>query len=227
MRLGPKAHSVLSAGGPFSLLAFQRHGQGIALLIGADPQGGNEFLSLEKPTPRRGDELGTDRLLANAMAWLRNPKDNLIPNSDFEETPEASPEKSHWEIKTSKGGNSVWNHTSPAERKVCLTLKGVNAKSLATVGPHLPIVVEGNATYRFSCRYRATSPWSLELRFFQHGADKDGKTSPQTLPISAAKQWQSYQVEVRIPDGATVVSLTLLLQGAGEIDVDDITLQLK
>lgn len=227
MHIGPKAHSVLSAGGPFSLLAFQRHGPGIALLICPDPQGGNEFLTLEKPTPRRGDELGTDRLLANALAWLRDSKDNLIPNSGFEESPEAGPEKSHWFIKTSKGGSSDWNRTTPPEGKVCLTLRGGNAMSFAAVSPHLPIIVEGNATYWFSCRYRATAPCSLELRYFQRDVDRAGKTLPQTLAISAAKQWQSYQVEVRIPDGATLLSLTLRLQGAGEIDVDDIALRLK
>jgi hypothetical protein len=224
MRLGPRAVSILSAGGPFSLAAFQRTGKGIALLIGADPQGGNEcYYDRVKPVPRRGDELGTDTLLANALAWLGDPGCNLIPNSGFEELADAGPEKSHWEIASGNGGSGEWQRAGAPEGRVFLRLKGAKPNAVVSVTSHCPIVVEGGATYRFSCRHRSTIAWSLDVRYLR-GSDGDASTKPCSLTVTAAGEWRRYETGLTIPKGVHLVGLSFRLQGVGELDLDEVAL---
>ncbi len=226
MRLGPRATSILSAGGPFSLAAFQRTGKGIALLIGADPQGGNEcYYDRGKPVPKRGDELGTDTLLANALAWLHDPGCNLIPNSRFEELTDVGPDKSHWKITSSNGGGSEWQRAAAPEGRVFLQLKGTKPNATASVSSHCPIVVEGGATYQVSCRYQSTVAWSLGVRHLR-SSDDDTKTKPYSITVPAAGEWGQYQAELTIPSGVHLMGLSFRLQGVGELDLDEVALRL-
>lgn len=226
MRLGPRATSILSAGGPFSLAAFQRAGNGIALLIGPDPQGGSEYPSLEKATPKHGDQLDTDKLLANALAWLRDPGCNLVPNSGFEEPTESNPERSRWDMIVNNGGSSEWRHTGAPEGKVFLLLKGTKPNTTASASTHRPIVVEGGATYRLTCRHQSAATWWFDVRYYRSVADLDVKAAPLSIAIPASREWGRCQADLAIPDGVRLVRLTIRMQGVGEVGLDDIALRL-
>lgn len=226
MRLGPQASSILSAGEPFSLAAFQRSGRGIALLIGADPQGGNEYQSLGKPTPKRGDESRTDKLLAGAIAWLREPVVNLIPNAGFEESTDSNPEHSYWNFTVNNGGRGAFSRAKAHAGKTCVELAGNKTNSLATLATHRPIVVEHGKNYRLACQYRSTARWSLDVRYFRTPAEAETKVEPQTLAAPAAEDWQRFETELKVPADAHLVSLTFRQQGSGELGLDDISLVL-
>ena len=224
MRLGPKATSILSAGGPFSLAAFQRVGKGIALLIGPDPQGGNEVQSLGgKPVPKRGDALLTDALLANAIAWLRDPSCNLIPNSGFEVDAESRPEKSHWEIGLNKGATSQWVRQDAPEGAVFLRLVAP-ANGSATVTPLLPIAVERGATYRFACRYKSTAAASLMARHLVKPDDNIAKLEQHHTPLPPSPAWTRFETKFTMPVNCSYLKLNLLINKPGELSVDDVTL---
>lgn len=227
MRLGPQAHSVLAAGGPFSLMAYQRRGEGIALLIGPDPQGGDEYQSFDKPTPKRGDELDTDRLLANAIAWLREPTGNLVPNPGFETFSDAGPERSHWELIASNGGRAVWSRNGAAEGEVYAALSRGKSQSAANLTPHLPIAVEPGATYRFTCRYRATCPGRLVVRRIRSLEDPYPRAETQSLTIDASDAWDRYETELTVPAGIRYLGFVLQPAQIGELSVDDVQLQLR
>lgn len=226
MRPGPKATSILGAGDPFSLAAFQHVGKGIALLIGADPQGGNEFLSIGKPTPKRGDELGTDMLLANAIAWLRDPACNLIPNSGFEENAETSDDKSHWEITLNNGARSQWQRSAAPEGKVCLMLEGTKANSIARVSSYRPIIVERGAQFTLSFRHQGTTAWKWEIAHLASPSEDARKgIKPQPFPITASGTWAKSELTLTIPNDAPYLALTARLDGIGTLALDDITLK--
>ena len=225
MRLGPRATSVLSAGEPFSIAAFQRVGKGPALLAGADPQGGNEVLALGgKPVPKRGDLLGTDPLLAGALAWLRDPGCNLIPNSGFEQSIDGNGERSRWDFILANGGTFEWSHADAPEGTTFLKITGAKPDSRAVAAIHRPIIVEGGAVYRFSCRQRSTAAWSLDVRRFRSATEVETKVAPQTIAVPAASEWQRFETTVAVPDGASLLGLVLRVQGAGTLEVDELTL---
>ena len=223
MRLGPKGTSILAAGGPFSLAAFQRIGKGIALLIGPDPQGGNEYLSLTEATQKLGDELHTDTLLANAVAWLREPGCNLIPNPGFETKAEQQSEKSHWEIGLNKGAKIDWvNHDSP-EGTVHLKMT-TPAGGSATVTTFLPIAVESGATYRFACRYKATGSSSFMARYLAKPNDNISKLEQHNVPLPSLSEWTRFETKLVLPEDCHYLKLNLLINKPGELCVDDVTL---
>lgn len=224
MRLGPQAHSVLAAGGPFSLMAYQRIGKGIALLIGPDPQGGNEYLSLGKASPKRGDELDTDRLLANSIAWLRDDSGNLIPNPSLEVLTEAGPEKSHWEPQANNGGITEWRRDGAPEGNVFIVLKRTKPASAANLATHLPIAVEPGAIYRFSCRYRSSVDGRLILRHIRNLDEPYSKAEPHTIAITAAADWQHFETKLTAPEGIRYLGLILQPAAVGELSVDDLCL---
>jgi hypothetical protein len=227
MRLGPQAHAVLAAGGPFSLMAYQRFGKGIALLIGPDPQGGYEYQSLgnSKPTAKRGNELDTDRLLANSIAWLRNESGNLIPNSGFEVLTEGGPEKSHWELIANNGGVTSWRRDGAPEGKVFVTLKRKDSASAANLSPYVPIAVESGAAYRFSCWHRSTIGWRVVVRHIRSLEDGYSKAEQKQITVAAADDWTRYETEIVVPEGIRLLGFILQPAAAGKLSLDDIQLE--
>jgi hypothetical protein len=224
MRLGPRAASILSAGGPFSLAAFQRVGKGIALLIGPDPQGGNEYLTLTKPTPKRGDELGTDTLLANAIAWLLDPACNLIPNGGFEENTALAPAKSHWEITQLRGAASKWVQHDAPEGKAFIQLT-CPPRGSASVAPFRPIVVERGTRYRFACRHKSTGGYALDIRHLKQPADEPPRETTQRQVLPASADWSLFETTLAIPNDASYLRITLLISQPGELCLDDLSLR--
>jgi len=228
MRSGPRAVSILSAGGPFSLAAYERIGKGIALLIGPDPQGGNEYLTLDKPTVSLGSDLKTDLFLANAIAWLRDPGCNLIPNSGFEDAADTNDDKSHWEITLRNNAKSQWQRNEAPEGKVYLTLEGTKANSSASVSSYRPIVVEGGAQFTLSFRHKATSAWKWEIAHFTSASKETREaTKPQPLSIAASANWQKSEVTLTIPNDSPYFAITARLDGIGTLSLDEITLKRK
>jgi hypothetical protein len=226
MRTGPRAVSILSAGGPFSLAAFQRIGKGIALLIGADPQGGHEFLSLEKPTLTLGDELKTDLLLANSVAWLREQGCNLIPNSGFEENAESGSDKSHWEIVLRNNAKSQWQRKGAPEGNVFLELEGTKANSSAAVSTFRPIVVGGETEVTFSFRHKGTGAWKWEVAFLPSASDDARPSSKQQpIPVAGSSTWKKEETSLRISANAPYITLTARFDGIGSLSLDEITLK--
>ena len=228
MRSGPRAVSILSAGGPFSLAAYQRIGKGIALLIGPDPQGGDEYLTLDKPTVSLGSDLKTDLLLVNAIAWLRDPGCNLIPNSGFEDAADTNDDKSHWEITLRNNAKSQWQHSEAPEGKVYLTLEGTKANSSASVSSYRPIVAEGGAQFTLSFRHKATSAWKWEVAHFTSASEETRKaTKPQPLSVAASATWQKSEVTLTIPNDSPYLAINARLDGIGTLSLDEITLKKK
>lgn len=225
MRPGPAAISILGAGGPFSLAAFQRIGAGIALLIGADPQGGNEYLALDKPTPRRGSELGTDRLLANAIGWLRDPGGNAIPNPGFEHDADAGGDRSHWEFTLRNGGSAVWSKDGAASGDACLRLAGGRSNSVARAAPFRPLVVEPGRGYVLSASHRGTAAWAWEVAFLARPTDDPRRAAvTRSVAVAPAERWQRSEVPLEIPAGAAYVAVAARLDGTGALALDDVAL---
>lgn len=224
MRLGPRATSILAAGGPFSLAAFQRVGKGIALLIGPDPQGGNEYLSLTKPTPQTGAKLGTDTLLANAIAWLLDPACNLIPNGGFEENTALPAEKSHWQITLLRGATSKWDRREAPEGEVFLQL-ACPPRGSASVTPFRPIVVERGTRHRFTCRLKSTGACALEIRHLKQSSDEPARQAPQRQTLPASPNWSLFETVVATPNNASYLSITALISQPGELCLDEIKLR--
>lgn len=226
MTPGAHAISVLRAGGPFSLAAFQRYGSrgGLALLIGPDPQGGNQYLSLDKPTPTRGDTLGTDALLDNALAWLGDPKCNLIPNGGFEENAALPAVQSHWEITERLGGTHEFAHGEAPEGTAFLRLTGRQPKSEVHAKLYLPVVVEPGAKYRLSFRYRASGGATLKTR---HLASADsgaqaGESKAVELPLAPA--WQVHEEVLEVPKTHHLLEIEVMVKGTSSLEVDDVRL---
>lgn len=225
MELGPQATSILSAGGPFSLVAFQRVGRGLAVLIGADPQGGNVFRSLQKPTPTPGAKLGTDRLLANALAFLADPCCNLIPNSGFEEDTDLPPAQSNWLVTLKGKATHEFSHSAAPEGRTFVRLTAPG-KSSAALQPTRPILVEGGARYELSFFYRATGAWTVNLSFLKGASEGLVPQSRQTLRLPAAASWQRHQAQIALPGEACAVEIAPTLVGPGELCLDDFSLRL-
>lgn len=225
MRPGPDAISILGAGGPFSLAAFQRVGAGVALLVGADPQGGDEYLTLDKGTPRLGSELRTDPLLASAIAWLRDPGGNAIPNAGFERDADAGGDRSHWEITLRNGGSSAWSKEGAAAGKACLRLAGGRANSVARVAPFRPLVVEPGRDYVLSASHRGTAAWTWEVAFLARPTDEPRRAvASHSVAVAVAETWHRSEVPLAIPAGAAYVAVAARLDGVGTLALDEFAL---
>ena len=157
---------------------------------------------------------------------LREPGTNLIPNSGFEEQPEATQDKSHWEITLRNHAKSQWQLDAAPEGKVFLTLEGTQANSTASVNPYRPIAAERGAPFTLSFRHKATAAWKWEIAFLPSPSEEARQAvKPETFPIAASAQWQQSETTLTIPAAAPYVSLTGRLDGIGSLDLDDITLK--
>ncbi|MEW6357634.1 MAG: hypothetical protein AB1696_14985 [Planctomycetota bacterium] len=230
MVLGPKATSILGydGGGLYSAAAFQRVGKGILLLIGPDPQGGNAYYELEKPKLEPGDKLGTEPMLANAIAFLLDPHCNLIPNAGFEENSDLEDSQSnwHWQITLKNGAAKEWGREGAPEGKTFLKLVCSQDKGWPAVQPHRPIVVERGRSYEFGCAYRATAAWKLGFVLLKGKLPSLKSETMPPLSIEPSPEWRRYATRVSIPDDASYLRPTATLAGKGELCLDDVTLRL-
>jgi hypothetical protein len=224
MELGPRATSIIGCGGPFSLAAFQRVGKGLVLLIGADPQGGNMYRSLNAPTLTPGDELKTDRLLANAIAFLLDPNCNLVPNGGFEKHNELPPAKSNWQINLRGGASRQWVREEAPEGNVFLRIACPQPSSSGSVEPFCPLVVERGARYRVACLYQSSIPWKLDFEFRGTPDGPRQGTAPSTS-ATATGDWTEFEAELRIPEDVSYAKPIATLQGAGELCLDRLTVR--
>lgn len=225
MELGPQATSILGCGGPYSIAAFQRIGNGLVLMIGADPQGGNAYHSLDKPTPTPGDKLKTDRLLASAIAYLRDRDCNIVPNSGFEENTELPPAQSNWQITLRGRATSEWRRDDVPDGDVFLRIVCPQKTSSASVEPYRPLVVERGAKYRLACLYKSSIPWTLD---FQHLTGTPSNPNRQTAPsvsVPASDDWKQWQAELLIPENVSYAKPILTIRDAGELCLDKLTVQ--
>jgi hypothetical protein len=226
MTLGPKATSILTAGGGYSLAAVQRLGAGRLMLLGADPQGGQLFSDVDKWSRVPGSKIGTDQLLANAVAFLLDPRCNLIPNSGFEELTELPPSQSHWEVTVRKGARHEWCKTGAAAGHVCLKLVGAGGGDSAEARPLRPIVVERGETYTFGCQYKSTAAWKLSWQWWKR-PEGDAKPEPgPTEAVPPSVQWKRFEMKLHVPTGVSYCRPSIQLAGQGEMYVDDVTLKL-
>lgn len=227
MTLGPKAVSILGAGGGYSLAALERVGLGRILLLGADPQGGRFFSDVDKSRPMPGSETRTDALLANAIAFLLDPRSNLIPNAGFEDHTEQVAAINNWGIALRAGARREWCKSGAPEGQVCLELVCPDKSARADVGPLLPIVVESGQIYTFACQYKSTAPWKLNWQW-RRATDRTTKLEAgpaETVPASAG--WKCFETKVQVPAEVSYVRPGLQLSGPGELSLDDVTLRLE
>ena len=225
MEVGPRATSILAAGGPYSLAAFQRVGKGLVLLISADPQGGNACYMLGKLTPTTGDRLKTDRLLANAIAFLQDPCCNLIPNPGFEENTDLPPAQSHWQLRLRDGATGTWCKQGAPAGEVFLKLS-CPKRSSASVTPVRPIAVERGAEYTIGCLYKASVAWKLELRLF-HGRPDERADAVPVHSVPPQGQWTRHEMLLSVPADVSYVGLALTIQGPGELCLDELCVAAK
>ena len=225
MELGPRATSILGCGGPFSAAAFQRIGKGLVLLIGPDPQGGNAYHSLDKPTPTPGDKLDTDRVLESAIAFLENPSCNLVPNNGFEQHTDLPPVKSNWQITLRGGATSEWCHDDAPEGSVFLRLACSERAESASVEPYCPLVVERGARYRVGCLYKSSIPWTLGFRPFTGAPGSLKQQTAPPLSVTASDDWKELEAEWLIPDDVSYVKPIPAIRGAGELCLGRLTVE--
>jgi len=227
MKLGPKASSILAAGGGYSLAAVQRLGKGRLMLLGGDPQGGRLFSEVDKSRPMPGSELKTDQMLANAVAFLLDPRCNLIPNSGFEELVDLPPAQSHWVVAVRKGARYEWCKTDAPEGHLCLKLVCPGGNASAEAKPLCPIVVERGQSYTFGCQYKSTAAWKLSWQWLkQPGGAAKAEAGPATA-VPASAEWKRYETKIDVPADVPYVRPILRLAGQGEMCIDDVTLQLE
>lgn len=225
MEPGPRATSILAAGGPYSLAAFQRVGKGLVLLISADPQGGNACYTLGKSTPTPGDRLKTDRLLANAVAFLQDPCCNLIPNPGFEENTDLPPAQSHWQLGLRDGATGTWCKQGAPAGEVFLQLS-CPKRSFGSVTPMRPIAVERGAEYTIGCLYKTSVAWKLELRLFRGRPDQRADTVP-AHSVAPSDQWTRHEITLTVPAEVSYVGVVMTIQGPGELCLDEVTMQAR
>jgi len=227
MILGPKATSVLGYDnkGLYSAVAFQRIGRGIVLLIGPDPQGGRLAYALGKSKLQSGDKLGTDGLLANALAFLLDPTCNLVPNSGFEELIDRMPRQSHWLARRRAGATREWCKQGALQGRAFLKIVCPGKVSYGEIAPYLPIVVERRGKYRFSCLYKSSAPWRVELRLLKGMPPAWAPRGVQRFSISPNTTWHRFEAKLTVPADVSYVKPTLVLEGKGELCVDDVTMR--
>jgi hypothetical protein len=227
MRLGPQATSILAAGGGYSLAALQRVGKGRLLALGADPHGGQFFTDVDRPSRRLGDQLRTDAVLANAVAYLLDPRCNLIPNPGFEELTNLPPAHSHWEVSLTRGATHEWRRSDAAQGAVCLRLGGPGAKAFAEVHPFLPIVVERGLTYTLACQYRSTAPWKVSWQSWKTAPPGAKSEAGPVTTVPASAEWKRFSTPIAVPGDVSYVRPQLQFTGQGELFLDEVTLKLR
>lgn len=225
MELGPQATSILACGGPYSIAAFQRIGDGLVLMIGADPQGGNAYHSLNKPTLTPGDKLKTDRLLASAIAYLRDRDCNIVPNSGFEENTELPPVQSNWQVTLRGGATSEWHHDDAPDGNIFLRIVCPQKTSSASVEPYRPLVVERGAKYRLACLYKSSMPWTLDLQHLTGTPSNPNRQTAPSVSVTASDDWKQWQTQLLIPESVSYAKPILTIRDAGELCLDNLTVQ--
>jgi hypothetical protein len=220
LELGPQATSILGCGGPYSAAAFQRIGRGLVLLIGPDPQGGNAYHSLDKPTLTPGNTLKTERLLANAIAFLKNPNCNVVPNSGFEENVDLQPPQSNWQIVLRRGAASEWRKESAPAGDAFLRLHCPQQGGSASVQPYCPLAVDRGAKYRVSCLYKSSVPWTLDWRQYAGPPGDLKEHTTRLTSVSASADWRELEAAVSIPADLSYAKPLLTLREVGELCVD-------
>ena len=225
MTLGPGATCILSTGGGYSLAAFQGRGQGLVLLLSADPQGGKIVHQLGRSKMAPGDELQTDRLLANAMAFLLDRTCNLIPNSGFEENMHLQPRQSNWTISLAKGATSDCCQEGAPEGAAFLMTSCPTKASSASIGPYRPIAVERGTTYVFAGRYRASVAWRGTCEVVTGKSSKSDQPPAQTSTVAPSRDWARFEVSVSVPADGLYVKPLAAIRGPGELCLDEVTLR--
>jgi hypothetical protein len=231
MELGPQATSVLTYGRPYSAAAFQPIGKGIVLLIGPDPQGGDVYHEVDRSKVTTGAELKTDRLLANAIAFLQDRTCNLLPNAGFEEHTELSAERSNWQVALREGAETEWCRGGAPEGAVYLKLTCPSETSRATLQPYCPLVVERGSEYRFRCQYRSSVGWEIAFTALQGnslerpGTRVAGGEEATEVSVPPSSDWSRAEATFAVPEDVSYVKLTLSFSGKGELAVDNLALQ--
>ena len=227
MELGPKPTSILGydGGGLYSAAAFQRVGKGLVLLIGPDPQGGDAYYSLEKPKMEPGDKLKTDRLLANAIAFLVDPCCNIIPNNGCEENTNLPAHQSNWQIVVRDGATSDWCRDGAPEGNVFLKVAGPQENSNATIQPYCPLIVERGANYRFACLYRSSLKWQVQFDLLVGSTPALKRGSGPSVSVQASQKWRRFETTVAIPPDVSYVRPMVTARGVGSFCLDEVTLQ--
>lgn len=225
MELGPEATSVLTYGRPFSAVAFQPVGRGIALLIGPDPQGGRVYHEVDAWRVSTGEELKTDAFLANAIAFLSDRACNIIPNAGFEEHMDLEPQHSNWDAQTAGEGRWDWCRERAPEGTAFIKVVCPNEGSSVTLRPHCPLVVERGATYTFGCQYRSSADWDVTYAAL-HGSPQEPDEQPLTsMSIPRSEDWNQVEGVLAVPDSVSYVQLSCRVSGTGELCLDDLALR--
>lgn len=227
MELGPNATSILSYGWPYSAAAFQRIGKGIALLIGPDPQGGDVYHEVDKPRLTTGEELKTDRLLVNAIAFLQDQTCNIIPNSGFEENTDLPPEKSNWTVVTKENAEKVWCAEGAPQGAVYLKLICSGAESPAKLQPYCPLVVERGAEYVFRCQYRSSADWEVVFTPLRGNPRRLKAGKPVAVSVASSGDWNRAKAAFAVPEEISYIELDLRISGKGELSLDDLAMRRK
>ncbi len=229
MVLGPRAVSILGYEGKglYSAAAFQRVGKGLVLCIGPDPQGGKLVYALGKSKPAPGDKLGTDRLLANAVAFLLDPACNLIPNSSFEQLIQRSPRQSHWLGRARRGASIQWVRGGAPDGAVFARIACKGKSSYGEVAPFRPIAVEPARKYKLSCLFRASRRWRVELRLLEKPRRNPSPARTRRAAADASADWRRFETDLDMPGDASYVTPAFVLEGKGELCVDNVTLRLS
>ena len=222
---GPQAMSILGCGGPFSVAALQRMGKGLILLIGPDPQGGNAYYSLDRPTLTTGDKLGTDRLLANAIAFLQDPGGNQVPNAGFEENTELPPAQSNWQITLRGGATSQWCRQAAPEGNVFLRLISSQASGSAAVGPYRPLVVERGSLYEIRCLYKSTLSWTVATQFLEGAPVSLTQQDAPPVSVTPSSDWKELATRLAVPAKSSYAKISFRFNGAGELCLDRLLVQ--
>lgn len=227
MGLGPKAISILGydGAGLYSAAAFQRVGKGLVLMIGPDPQGGNAYYSLDKPTLEPGDKLQTDLLLANAIAFLLDPRASLIPNGGFEANMDLPPEQCNWQVALREGARREWRREGAPEGSGFLRIECPQAQSSGMVEPTCPIVVERGVAHRFTCRYRASIPWTVEFVRFKGSPPAPKRESAPPVSVAASPEWRLFTTDLTVPADVSYPKPVAAMRGQGELCLDDVGLR--
>ena len=224
MELGPKATSILGLDGTglYSAAALQPVGKGIILAIGPDPQGGKVYYELGRAKLQGGDKLGTERLLANAIAFLTDRCCNLVPNAGFEQNTTLPPQQSNWQTAGHHGATVTWCKSGAPEGHVFLKIHCPAKRSLATVQPYCPLAVERGRTYRFSCTYRCTAEWRILLTAYR-GTPPGLKAKPGgSTRVPASREWRRVETTFPVPADVSYVRPIVRVERQGQLDIDAI-----
>jgi len=88
-------------------------------------------------------------------------------------------------------------------------------------------VLRIGATMRLALFYRASVPWTLDLRLLRAQPDGLEQALRRSIRSPAAETWQRQEFEIAVPADVCAISPSMMLQGRGELSLDQITLEKK